>query len=173
MSDCKEDKCPDCGNIMTVMIQSSFCPVCENKKTVQRVAKMTASQVPKSKTPTTNYQVYGPTFPTITWTRDDALEVCFIAEPKLNIMGWHIGLTGGTLYKKGVRKDVDFIIYPHVVSKGNVYSDYTIMHGPVLTIAKIVWHTINDIHKTTHYKDGKLLFKIGDSIDVFVFGTNL
>jgi hypothetical protein len=170
MSDCKKEKCPECGNIMTVLIQSSFCPVCENKKTVQRVARMTATQVPRQ--PTTHYFASGPSYGGPGgWTRDDALQACELIEPKLTLMGWHIGLTGGTLYKKGLRKDIDFIIYPHVISKGNVYSDYTIIHGPVLTIATIAGYTVNDIRKTSHYQDGKLLFKIGDSIDVFVFGT--
>lgn len=47
----------------------------------------------------------------MTWTRDEALELCRQLERIAPKYGAHIGLTGGLLYKDGPRKDCDIIIY--------------------------------------------------------------
>ncbi len=50
-----------------------------------------------------------------TWVLSEAIELCQILEKafeKENV-GYHTGLTGGCLYKRGERKDCDIIIYPH------------------------------------------------------------
>jgi hypothetical protein len=151
---------------MTVMIQSYFCPSCEATKAPA------PAKDPYYKP--TNYNVTGPTFPrNPIWTRKMAVASCRTIESALSKMGWHVGLTGGTLYKDGARKDVDFIVYPHVVSLNRHYTEQLVMNGPVLTIARILGFDIQHINRAGHYRDGKVLFKIDDNIDVFVFGTNL
>ena len=42
-----------------------------------------------------------------------ALKAAALLEAALSPIGYHIGLTGGCLYKDGERKDADFIVYPH------------------------------------------------------------
>ena len=42
-----------------------------------------------------------------------AIDLCRRLEPKFSRFGYHVGLTGGCLYKEGERKDVDIIVYPH------------------------------------------------------------
>ena len=43
-----------------------------------------------------------------------AQELCRLVEPLLEAQGFHVGLTGGVLYKEGERKDVDLIVDPIV-----------------------------------------------------------
>lgn len=47
------------------------------------------------------------------WTLDLAVEFCRLVEEKAPEFGYHVGLTGGCLYKNGPRKDIDIIFYPH------------------------------------------------------------
>jgi hypothetical protein len=104
------------------------------------------------------------------WTQQAAVQKCVEIETYLDQMGWHVGLTGGTLYKPGTRKDVDFIVYPHVVGRHLSYTPREI-EDVVLVIAHLCGCDESDINQSKHYKDGKKLFKIGYAIDVFVFGT--
>jgi hypothetical protein len=45
------------------------------------------------------------------WTLSDAVELCCVLEVIAPQYGAHVGLTGGTLYKDGPRKDVDILFY--------------------------------------------------------------
>jgi hypothetical protein len=45
------------------------------------------------------------------WTLQDAVEMCRAIEAVCPRYGCHVGLTGGTLYKDGSRKDADIIFY--------------------------------------------------------------
>lgn len=45
------------------------------------------------------------------WTQAEALEVCKAVEPIVACCNVHVGLTGGTLYKDGERKDLDLLFY--------------------------------------------------------------
>jgi hypothetical protein len=47
------------------------------------------------------------------WTAIQALEFLKKVEEFAPQYGYHVGLTGGVLYKDGPRKDLDMIIYPH------------------------------------------------------------
>ena len=40
-----------------------------------------------------------------------ALELCTLLEARLAPQELHVGLTGGTLYKEGNRKDIDLLVY--------------------------------------------------------------
>lgn len=42
---------------------------------------------------------------------DDILRLAKLLEPIADHAGFHIGLTGGQLYKEGERKDIDFVVY--------------------------------------------------------------
>lgn len=50
-------------------------------------------------------------------TLEKAIEVCREIEELLKPIGYHCGLTGSCLYAGKSEKDVDIIIYPHLVSK--------------------------------------------------------
>lgn len=39
--------------------------------------------------------------------------VCRLLEPPASKLGFHVALTGGVLYKAGVRKDIDVLFYGH------------------------------------------------------------
>lgn len=45
------------------------------------------------------------------WTQEKAIALCRLLEGIAPQFGAHIGLTGGTLYKDGLRKDCDIILY--------------------------------------------------------------
>ena len=45
------------------------------------------------------------------WTRDAAITLCEIIESICPEFGCHVALTGGTLYKQGIRKDCDVLFY--------------------------------------------------------------
>lgn len=45
------------------------------------------------------------------WTQTDAVKLATEIEKICPLAGYHIGLTGGLLYKEGERKDCDFIFY--------------------------------------------------------------
>lgn len=45
------------------------------------------------------------------WTLADALELCAFIERFSPEYGAHVALTGGTLYKRGPRKDCDILFY--------------------------------------------------------------
>lgn len=45
--------------------------------------------------------------------RDQALHFATYLQDMAQQAGYNIGLTGGCLYKRGERKDMDFIVYPH------------------------------------------------------------
>lgn len=50
---------------------------------------------------------------------EKAVSLCTVLEPRLRGVGWHIGLTGSTLYgqrgpkKIGRKSDIDLILYPN------------------------------------------------------------
>ena len=177
--------CDVCGAEMTGFTVM-FCPRCEENKT-QPVADHRPEVKPfvthRMYTPVMSHSLGGkpgvtsvpnhassvPQVPT-TWTQREAVHWCRQIEKKIAPLGWHVGLTGGTLYKPGVRKDVDFIIYPHVVNSMRVYGLDEIK-TVVEKVAACLGYGTWSIRQSTHYKDGKLLFKVGDSIDIFVFGV--
>ena len=45
------------------------------------------------------------------WTLQEAVTLCVELESFMPSLGLHVGLTGGTLYKGGVRKDLDIVLY--------------------------------------------------------------
>jgi hypothetical protein len=45
------------------------------------------------------------------WTRESGIELCIAVEEIAKQCGYHIGLTGGLLYKSGERKDLDIVVY--------------------------------------------------------------
>ena len=54
---------------------------------------------------------YTPIEPTGLYELQDAVTICKLVEPVAEQCGWHIGLTGGTLYGEGGRKDIDLVFY--------------------------------------------------------------
>jgi len=44
---------------------------------------------------------------------EQALDIARRAEEVLAPIGYHIGLTGGCLFRGGSDKDIDLIVYPH------------------------------------------------------------
>lgn len=45
------------------------------------------------------------------WTLDEAVATCRVMEQVVPAFGYHVALTGGTLYKDGPRKDCDILLY--------------------------------------------------------------
>jgi hypothetical protein len=45
------------------------------------------------------------------WTLQEAVNLCVELESFMPKLGLHVALTGGTLYKDGVRKDLDIVLY--------------------------------------------------------------
>ena len=54
-------------------------------------------------------------FPTQQVDLPAAIAFCRQAEAVVAPLGWHVGLSGGCLYKDGLRKDADVILYRHNV----------------------------------------------------------
>jgi len=48
-----------------------------------------------------------------TWKQDEIVTLCRKIEAFAPKFGYHVGFTGGGLYKDGERKDADIILYPH------------------------------------------------------------
>lgn len=48
---------------------------------------------------------------TSAWTQEEAIRLCSVLERIAPDFGCHVALTGGTLYKPGLRKDVDILFY--------------------------------------------------------------
>lgn len=49
--------------------------------------------------------------PLMFWTQPEAIEICRLVELICPHFGYHVGLTGGCLYKDGPRKDLDLVFY--------------------------------------------------------------
>jgi hypothetical protein len=47
----------------------------------------------------------------MTWTQDEAIDLCRKVEDIAPNFGCHVALTGGCLYKHGPRKDCDLLFY--------------------------------------------------------------
>jgi hypothetical protein len=47
----------------------------------------------------------------MTWTHEQAVDLCTMIEQVAPRFGCHVALTGGLLYKDGPRKDCDLLIY--------------------------------------------------------------
>lgn len=47
----------------------------------------------------------------MTWTLETAVALCARIERIAPLASCHVALTGGTLYKKGERKDIDIVFY--------------------------------------------------------------
>ena len=47
----------------------------------------------------------------VCWSIGQAVEICTLIEEGAPRFGCHIALTGGCLYKKGLRKDLDIVVY--------------------------------------------------------------
>lgn len=45
------------------------------------------------------------------WTQEEAIKMARNIEEVARLVGAHIGLTGGCLYKDGPRKDLDIVVY--------------------------------------------------------------
>lgn len=54
--------------------------------------------------------------PSEPWVQSEALELAVKLEEVLSVVGWHVALTGGCLYKEAQRKDADFIVYRNDMS---------------------------------------------------------
>ena len=54
---------------------------------------------------------YTPPFPTGDFTLEDGVALCKEIEPIVEVHGFHVALTGGTLYGEGGRKDIDLVFY--------------------------------------------------------------
>jgi len=52
-----------------------------------------------------------PVEPEKAWTQDEALVLCVLIESICPKYGCHVALTGGLLYKDGLRKDCDILFY--------------------------------------------------------------
>lgn len=50
-----------------------------------------------------------------------AQEICKQVEPYAQQNGYHVALTGGSLYYDGPRKDLDLYFYPHNFADGKHY----------------------------------------------------
>lgn len=45
------------------------------------------------------------------WAQNDAIELARLIEERCPAFGYHVALTGGLLYKIGLRKDADLLFY--------------------------------------------------------------
>lgn len=93
------------------------------------------------------------------WTLDQACSFCFQLEPVISGLGMHIGLTGGCLYKKGQRKDMDIILYRHHGAELSGFDDFLSalsLHGVLI--------------KSVHHNVVKMVTRDGQSIDFLLRG---
>jgi hypothetical protein len=47
----------------------------------------------------------------VSWNQKDAIAMCILIEAVVPEYGAHVALTGGSLYKQGMRKDADILFY--------------------------------------------------------------
>lgn len=47
----------------------------------------------------------------MSWTQEEAIQLCRLLEALAPTFGCHVALTGGCLYKDGERKDCDILLY--------------------------------------------------------------
>jgi hypothetical protein len=64
------------------------------------------------------------------WTQAEAIDMCRAIESVIPAHGYHIALTGGLLYKHGMRKDADILFY-HICA---VEGDWEKMWGALKLI---------------------------------------
>lgn len=149
-------KCDVCGNKMIEMIFSSFCKHCEKLKT---------DTIFPTKTPPTGL------VPTGDWNITTAISMCNALEAFVKPRGWHIGLTGGCLYKTGLRKDLDIIVYPHVFNLSNKHKK-TDCDKLVFDIGTFLGYAVSPAG-IYHYKDDKIVYKISQArMDLFFMCVN-
>jgi len=186
-------KCNECGGETTVYTTFSFCGACEKDDKVtpestasseltklrQRHAQANPGQfqtVPIQPTQPTGKVLASTNCNARTWTHDDAVDCCkdiewFVSTQSVSntlgdtIKGFHVALTGGTLYKTGTRKDMDIIIYP------NDTQGVTLTPGMCVELAERVATLLNAqlIPTPLMYGVGKLVFKLDNNIDIFFF----
>jgi len=137
--------CKTCGNKMTQMIYSSFCSVCDNAKQANSLTEAVA-EVKNG------------------WDLESAVKACVSIESIIEPLGFHVALTGGTLYKAGVRKDMDLFIYQNTVTSTSPLT--------INEVEKIVIVIANFFGTFYHqrggysYPDDKVIFKLDNNIDL-------
>lgn len=71
------------------------------------------------------------------WTQDEAIRLCRELSIVVPATGAFIGLTGGTLYKQGMRKDLDVLLYRcRQVDQINWRELYDTLHNIGIEIVK-------------------------------------
>ena len=162
---------------MTQMIMSSFCGHCEAKSLPQAAIQPPIGTLPGAFSmgvaptslppPTTANTTHcgGPT-----WSLDTAVDACAKIENVVSGFGFHVALSGGTLYKSGIRKDVDIWIYPHSVDR-NTPLNRTEVDYMADKVARIFGTTYSRA-STKCYNDDKIVYKLGNNIDLFFPYTN-
>lgn len=89
---------------------------------------------------------------------ETALELCTLLEAHLAPQELHVGLTGGTLYKDGERKDIDLLVY----TERQIYAQPENLFMILLECANAIDHLTFD---TFHGFVSKMIYK-GVDIDV-------
>lgn len=146
--------CKICGSELTQMLFSSFCSKCDEKEAAAKTTKSTTGH--SSRFDKNISAAQG-------WTQKEAIFLARDVQDIIEAFGYHVGLTGGTLYKNGARKDIDLIIYPHRLNKR--CRDLRIRCETIVDIiAKYFCTTWN---KCAFYRDDKIVYKLGNNIDLF------
>lgn len=100
---------------------------------------------------------------------EEAVAIARDLEPVAAANGFHVGLTGGCLYRDGERKDVDLIFYPHDrVSPAPAHEMIAALMGPGgadLTLYKRTSEGYSD-------RDVLICNRRGVRIDVFFMTPN-
>ena len=165
-------KCDVCGSEMTQMIMSSFCGHCEAKSLPQAAIQPPIGTLPGAFSmgvaptslppPTTANTTFNGAK---TWDFNSAVLACRKIEVVVETFGFHVALSGGTLYKLGIRKDVDIWIYPHTVDRSRMLNrtetDY------MANMVANIFSTTSTRASSKCYNDGKIVYKLGNNIDLF------
>ena len=90
----------------------------------------------------------------MTWTLESAVALIRELEPKLSEIGFHCGLTGGSLFAGSSDKDVDVIVYPHQSGK------------PEQPPRDVAWTLLTEILKPEESNRCEAISQIRDNKDV-------
>lgn len=160
---------------MTPMIYSSICNPCEAKSSVSTsipAPQNLAGPAPVSKgiifpsTPAGICPVNTGNTSSRQWDLSTALDACEEIENVMSVYGFHVALSGGTLYKSGIRKDVDIWIYPHTVDRSNRFLNKIEVEWAVSKVASIFKTTWSRGYQKC-YTDDKVVYKLDNNIDLF------
>jgi hypothetical protein len=91
-----------------------------------------------------------PFYLTKEWSQLEAIAFAIDVEHIARSFNFHVGLTGGCLYRQGLRKDCDLVFYPHV-EKGCEPNELGLIDALVKDMNLILGKRFTRVQKSTYF----------------------